>query len=383
MRKLTLLMLLAMMALPAFAIKRVTVAQLESALTANHGKSDSEIARRISGMELTERLSAAKLEKWKKELSGSEAQHALTAMASGSAFFDPPPNEIPSDPAPDAENQRQLINRAGLVMQGTLTKLPNFFADRIITMFEDTPPAAVTSSHMPYFLPYQPLHQVDRFTAQVFYRDHKEVVDWGETTNADPDSASLGLVTSGEFGPILQMVLADSSQGKLNWSHWEQGADGSLAVFRYTVPREKSHYQVTFCCVPVGSRSLYKQFSGYHGEMALDAINGTIRRLTVQADLMAPSPMTKAELMVEYGPVDIGGKTYICPLKSVTLVVAQEQTAKAPAEYLNWTPNSSASSPDDPVVMQTMLIDTVYAKYHMFRSESRILTGNEVAPKEK
>jgi hypothetical protein len=103
------------MAVPSFAAKRVTVAQLEKTLTAIHGKTDSQIARQIYDLELSERLSAAKLEQWQKEFSGSEARQALVALADQSAFFDPPPAENPTTAAPDADSQRQLLQRPSSV----------------------------------------------------------------------------------------------------------------------------------------------------------------------------------------------------------------------------------------------------------------------------
>ena len=61
MRKLPLVFLLLQVALPAFAAKRITVAQLERLVAENHAKSDAKIAPRFYDLELTERLSAAKL----------------------------------------------------------------------------------------------------------------------------------------------------------------------------------------------------------------------------------------------------------------------------------------------------------------------------------
>lgn len=388
MRKLTLWLVLAVMAVPAYAAKRVTVAQLEQTLTAIHGKPDTQIAKQLYGLELTERLSAAKLAEWEKELSGSETRQALIALADQSAFFDPPPAENPTTPAPDADSQRKLLQQAEQRVVETLSKLPNFFADRKINLFEDTPahegPAAVSSS----YVSYRPLHEVAKFSSTVLYRDHKEVVDWGETKIDATDEVVLSLLTTGEFGPILRMVLADSGQGTLTWSHWEQGAVGQEAVYRYSVPKGKSHYQIQFCCIPAGSNHVYKEFSGYHGEITLDAINGTIHRLTLQGDLKPPNPMTKSNLMVEYGPVEIGGKTYICPVRSVALALAQPQAISHSGladsiGFLGLHGSGEESNSMPETSLQTLLIDVSFEKYHMFRSETRILVEDNPEPKEK
>jgi hypothetical protein len=157
-RKLALLLFFAVMAVPAFAAKRVTVAQLEQTLTAIHGKTDAEVARKIYELELSERLSSAKLAQWQKEFSGSEARQALVALADQSAFFDPPPSENPTTAAPDADGQRQLLQQAEQRVAETLSKLPNFFAERKINLFEDTPAQETPASLTPLYVGYQPLH---------------------------------------------------------------------------------------------------------------------------------------------------------------------------------------------------------------------------------
>lgn len=50
MRKLALFLLLASSVLPAFAVKRVSVEQLEQVLTASEHKSDSKAAQQLSGL---------------------------------------------------------------------------------------------------------------------------------------------------------------------------------------------------------------------------------------------------------------------------------------------------------------------------------------------
>jgi hypothetical protein len=134
---------------------------------------------------------------------------------------------------------------------------------------------------------------------------------------------------------------------------------------------------------------VYKEYTGYHGEITLDAINGTIHRLTLQADVKPPDPMTKANLMVEYGPVEIGGKTYICPVRSVAFALAQQQTRSQYSSMaeengfagLHESVNEASPTPESR--LQTLLIDVTFEKYHMFRSESRILVDDAPEPKEK
>ena len=78
----------------AFAASRVTVEQLTREVASNHGKSDSKIADKLFGLELTERLSAAKVASLEAELPGPKSRRALVALADQSTFLDPPPAEM-------------------------------------------------------------------------------------------------------------------------------------------------------------------------------------------------------------------------------------------------------------------------------------------------
>jgi hypothetical protein len=46
---------------------------------------------------------------------------------------------------------------------------------------------------------------------------------------------------------------------------------------------------------------------------------GAILRLTMEADLTGDLPIVRPQVLVEYGPVDIAGQPYICPVKSIAV----------------------------------------------------------------
>ena len=77
------------------------------------------------------------------------------------------------------------------------------------------------------------------------------------------------------------------------------------AVFRYAVRAKESHYVVQH------------KARGYKGEIAIDPVSGTIRRLVLHADPGSPKELVVADVVVEYGSIELGGKTYICPLRGI------------------------------------------------------------------
>jgi VWFA-related protein len=351
------------------AVKRITVEQLEQMLAAARSESDAKLARQLSDLVLTERLSSTKLSSWTASLRGKKARQALVALADLSSFLGPPPAEIPADVSPDADAQRSMISRVVDYLDMTVHKLPDFYATRTKVRYEETPKYPDASTPVEY----RPLHVAVSSKATVLYRSGKEVVDSGEARGENRKAEDGNLVTYGVFGPVLGAVT-DAIAGGLIWSHWERGEGGPLAVFRYEIPAEKSHYQAGVCCLPDGDGTgPFEETVGYNGEIAIDPASGALLRLEVVADLKSTTPLVRSDIMIEYGPVEIGGKIYICPVRSVSI-----SRARSVISLTEWDETFRTYGP-----YATMLNDFAFGRYHMFRAKSRMLTGFNPAPDEK
>jgi hypothetical protein len=364
MRKSALLLLLSVLALPALAAGQVTVGQLEQVVTAARGRPDKEVARWLGDMELTQRLSTARFERLKAHLPGEKAQLALLALADSSAFLDLPAADIPATAPPDRATQDALLAKTRDYVEKTISRLPDLYATQETIHFADGP--ARTSRFADKDSPDTTLHLMDKTSATVrFLAGKEEVVDAG-AENGKLASARELLATEGIFGTIFAVVLKDVLGGNPPWSHWEQGSGGPMAVFRYDVPEGKSHYSTW---VP-GDPGFLRTITAYHGEIALDPADGAILRLTLVAVPRSKSPVAKADIMVEYEPVEIGGKSYICPRRSVALSLARR--------FNLWQDVYGVSSPwqqgESPLQLQ--LNDVVFRQYHLFRAESRIVLSD-------
>ena len=367
-RRFALAILFFALAPSVFAAHRVSVGQLEQGLAALRSETDAEAARQIAELKLTERLSWARRGELEKTLPGDKSREALRGLADESEFLPPPSSEIPSQQMPDFAAQRQIMGRVVAYVSETIPLLPNFLATRVTQQYEDTP--LLVASGQAHTVPYEPLHYVATQTAEVSYEDGKESQGGAMNASASPSGAT-GLTTWGVFGPILSTVLLDAAQSKLSWSRWEQGADGVRAVFSYAVPRAKSHYEVVYCCVAeqaglvAADVHMFRQLEGYHGEISVDPATGGIRRLTVEADLKDDCPIVKASIMVEYGPVEIGGRMYTCPLRSVS---------SSRAESVQVDPNYHFAMARQLQPLKNELADVTFEDYHVFRAETRVLT---------
>ena len=240
MRRLIVMGLMAAMVVPAFAAKRVTVAQLEQSLAADAAshRTDADVAHLIGDFELSERLTDTALERFTKNLQiGPRTALALQLLADQSALLEPPASELPATATPDAATQQRMMDLArGYVVQ-MWPHLPNFFVTRTTARFDDSP-QVLKQGDWPV---RAGMHLVGTSTRNLTYRDGKEILDQatetavaGSAAAAQPAQPERGMESRGDFGPELTIVLTDAAKGKVTWSHWEKTAAGLAARCRRT-----------------------------------------------------------------------------------------------------------------------------------------------------
>lgn len=117
----------------------------------------------------------------------------------------------------------------------------------------------------------------------------------------------------------------------------------------------------------------FEKKASLHGEITVNPTTGAILRLTVEADLEQRLPLRQSGIMVEYGPVTIGGNTYVCPLRSVS--VSRQRTVTVIHE---WGEQFKVYGP-----FETVLNHVSFTNYHLFRSSSRIFPNFTPAPEVK
>ena len=348
---------------PTFLRKSMTVEQLGSWLGTMNRSSDSDAARQIYSVKLTDRLSTPTLLRFEAMVLGEKSRAALVAIADESQFLAVPANEIVAKAQPDIAAQRKMVSNVISYLGQTIPKLPNFFAARKTVRYEDTPEkspnpeAALTGG--------QSWRIAGRTTAIVQYRDGKEASEQDGNSPRRSPQPKQGLITRGTFGPILSMTIVDA-HGEITFDHWEKGSSREEAIFKYKVAENQSHYTVAFQ-TPSAEDGGEVEHSAYHGEIAIDPASGAILRIALIADLANDAPITRGDVMVEYAPVEIGGKSYMCPVRSVSVSIGQSGRMS----------RNARNAPAIRTVRRTLLNDVSFSDYHLFRSEMRIITGDE------
>jgi VWFA-related protein len=373
MRRLYTVAVLVLATLPSSAAKRVSVAQLEEVLkTANAAhKSDPEIARQIGNLKPSERISDATLARLSKQFApGKMTSIALQLLGDKSSFLALPTKELPSIPAPDPGTQQKQFIAARQFAIEKMPQLPNLLATKTTYSFNDS-----LQHTQKGWGERDGLHLVNVLKDEISVRDERANVQLGEAAHGPQN----GLVTWGEFGSALLLILSDSADGKIAWSHWEQTASGLLSVFDYSVPKAASHYEIV---TPV-QQALQSGASGrwagrgdvlvngattslkvertrppYHGSIWIDPASGSIRRISLIANLSGDTTLESAAVLIEYGPVRMKSETFICPIRSLAL-------SEAPAT-VNTTLNGTTTE---------WLNENMFSNYHIFASTARLITG--------
>ncbi|MGA9669388.1 MAG: hypothetical protein WBQ94_09280 [Terracidiphilus sp.] len=370
MRILVLWILLVVTTLPACAAERVTVAQLEQKLAAQpppgvvaplEALRDDQLAQLVAELTLTERLSDARLELISQKLQpGRLCKQALQVLAYRSAFLDPPTDELPSLPPPDADTQKRLITTAGAHVLYNLKHLPNFFATRATTHYSGVP-ADMNQSPL---LMRVGVFLLGASTHEITFRNGEEVIDPMNAESAEPGLES-GLETWGEFGPQPAVILVDAAQSSTSFHHWEKTPTGLVAVFHYSVPRVGSHYEVNYKCP---TNEPFHDSPAYHGSFSIDPASGALMRITLQTEGQPDDPISHVASIVEYSPIEIGERRYICPVRSIATMVEES--------------NACAARHHNPKLAQPILMlnQTSFTSYHRLGSTSRIVSDGANAP---
>lgn len=327
----------------------ISVAQLNEIVETAKSKSDGIAANEIGHLDLSERLSSEQLARLSEELPGANSKAALMAVGDASVFLEPPQSDLLDTPAPDLAEQQRIISRAEDYLRTIIPKLPDFLARRTTTGFKEVWTAKDRKgTHPPGALQRTGVSQDN-----VLYRNGKEIV------RAENDGAR-GLETRGTFGPVLSAVIRDNLHSPMKWHGWEKGPNGTMAIFEFQVSQKESHYEVSFNTIFMGGSGIWitGRVTGYRGEIGIDPDTGTILRLVLLSDpVLGFRFIGHANVMLEYGPVLIGGKAYTCPVRSVSMSTATYQ-------------QKGIVRQDGALIL---LEDVVFTGYHIFRSEMRIL----------
>lgn len=115
-----------------------------------------------------------------------------------------------------------------------------------------------------------------------------------------------GAISVGEFGTDLRRVFAPESETVFTWDRIADLHGRRIYIFRFTVPKKSG-------TIVDDRESGRKVVVSYSGEIYIDPSTFEVLRITAHLDMPPDFPIRAGDRMVEYKPIDIGGKSYNLP----------------------------------------------------------------------
>lgn len=308
----------------------VTVAQLQEALASASGTSDGALAKRLSGMHLTERLSDIRFEQMEAHLAGNRSREQLLVLSDESSFFALPEEDKLSDPAPDRAVQVAILARVADYIRSNVAEWPSFSALRATTRFEGT--ATVISSRLQDDLgtplgsrmlrapgaqnwecpgqarfPTRRLDVIERATLPMLYRRGHVIRAFSPA--GEFACMQSGVNTADPIGEVTVLSKLIAAEGKASWSHWEQGRWGKLAVFRFAA-------SINYAASVAKEEGKLVELEG---ELAVDPADGSIRRLTEIRRWRSDETPREYDTTVEFGPIAMNQVRLLLPIRRVAM----------------------------------------------------------------
>lgn len=361
MKRLSLLLVLFIAATPAWCAKKITVAQLEEMLRAlqQDRKSDEDVATALKQVELSQELTRATMNGLVGFMPGPRSTEQIYVLEARSATLVPPGSDLPATAAPDAAEQKAILDRAATYVTKTYQQLPGLAATRTTLRFQDNVESVAAHSGTQgsakdvttsagFSNPASFVHYINSTETQVT-SDHgvekmpqeKDKIRWGANS----------MIALEEPDPSLGLIFREAQDtGAIQWQRWQLVNGKQIAVFSFQVPQKKSKLAVNVCCFPkvtqtgiatfytaltanaLGDGSggpgggvsgnfqtntdwhNYKATVPYHGEFFIDPATGIVVRMITAGEFNPTDVVHQLDTRTDYGSVKVGARVLIAPI---------------------------------------------------------------------
>jgi hypothetical protein len=335
MKRLGWILVLLMVASPAWADKKITVQQLKDLLvTMQQGKkTDFEVSTRLKEFEMIEELTAAAKLKLLFLSPGPLTSEQLCVLEARTSILAPPPSDLPDLPTPDAAAQRAILDKAIGFAAKNDQQIPRLTAMKTVAHY----------GHLNEFNYWgnkggnnnggisrdrgdlKVMSLTSRYVETVTIDQGVEKVT---VSKADPTLMRISQLSEGGTRPALSKILHQADEdGKIHWLRWETINGTKTAVFSFAVDKRKALYAVDYCCFPTRGdfgdevvRKPFKKTVGLHGEFFIDPDTGTTLRIVIQAEFAPSDFIEQEDTRIDYGTETIGGNVYVVPEGSFTQI---------------------------------------------------------------
>jgi len=221
--------------------------------------------------------------------------------------------------APGADEQDRMLEQMEAYGAHYVSGLPDFLCEQVTRHFE----ASLNSNRF---------HKGDTITEKLSFHDgeEKRTVDLvnGKPAEGPPRRWRERFTSEGEFGILIDRVLGPGSYATFTWSHWETVSGRHLAVFDYSVDKERSTLHLELS-------DLARAVLAYHGSIFADPETGAVWRITeaVSKDIPPALQTREVSTVIDYGEAAIGDRQYLLPVTATVSAITWEGRIRNEIEF--------------------------------------------------
>lgn len=270
---------------------------------------DKELAMALGSVRLSEKLDISVIEDLQAEGAGPLTIKALQRLQEQSralktAVIEKPDEYVPPPP-PSSVEQGRILDQVREYVANYDNSLPDFICLEIEQRYL-APNHGGRNGNEPSF------RLMDTITSKITYFHHEEKKETilNGSRPVTTDYEKLGGATSrGDFETALRMLFDPGTQARFEWARWATLRGRLTMVFSYSVSRDRSQYRIG-----TGENKV-ERITAYSGEVFVDAEEPhKVTRLTSKAEeIPVDFPVQRAETVLDYKYVDIGGQNFLLP----------------------------------------------------------------------
>jgi hypothetical protein len=314
----------------------VSFVQSSEKLIKEGKQTDSELAKFLAKVKLTERLDDRVIEELQSQGIGAKTLQALQAlrdrtkdlMAAKPIAPQAPPTPIPP---PSSEEQAAILSDVREYALNYSKNLPDFICTQVTRRYAAPMPGTKWGGSA---LSEPSWQAQDVLQIRLSYFEQKEkylvVLENNNIINKDYEQMG-GSKSFGEFGSMLREIFEPGTEARFEWDHWGTLRGKLVMAFAYHVSKSRSQYRL------VVEDAKLSMITAYRGLVEVDPDTHAVMRVSTIAENIPPDfPIRKADDVLDYDYQDISGHTFLLPMKSQVFMTGGEVLTRLDEEFRSY-----------------------------------------------
>jgi hypothetical protein len=311
----------------------VSFVQSSEQLIKEGKQTDSELAKFLAKVKLTERLDDRVIEELQGYGIGAKTLQALEALRDrtkdlmAAKPIAPPARPTPKAP-PSSEEQAAILSDVREYALNYSKNLPDFICTQVTRRYGAPMPGTRWGGSASSEPSWQ-AQDVLQIRLSYFEQKEKYTVVLANNAIVNKDYEQMGGSKSfGEFGSMLREIFEPGTEARFEWDHWGTLRGKPVMAFSYHVSQSRSQYRL------VVEDAKLSIITAYRGLVEVDPDTHAVMRVsTIAENIPADFPIRKADDVLDYDYQELSGHTFLLPMKSQVLMSGGDSLTKLDEEF--------------------------------------------------